>query len=137
VSPVIGVILMVAITVILAAVIATFVLGLGEQISDTGPTASFDFEYNEDPNGDELTITHTSGNTIAAENLFIRGSDSDDGNWVGRDAGDSTTYGQGSQIRSGSSVTVDVESDDTVRVVWESSSGGQSKTLEDWRGPDA
>ncbi len=31
VSPVIGVILMVAITVILAAVIATFVLGLGDQ----------------------------------------------------------------------------------------------------------
>jgi len=31
VSPVIGVILMVAITVILAAVIASFVLGLGDQ----------------------------------------------------------------------------------------------------------
>ncbi|MEF8887928.1 MAG: type IV pilin N-terminal domain-containing protein, partial [Haloarculaceae archaeon] len=37
VSPVIGVILMVAITVILAAVIATFVLGLGEQVSQTSP----------------------------------------------------------------------------------------------------
>ncbi|MEF8872712.1 MAG: type IV pilin N-terminal domain-containing protein, partial [Haloarculaceae archaeon] len=45
VSPVIGVILMVAITVILAAVIATFVLGLGEQVSDTAPQASFDFDY--------------------------------------------------------------------------------------------
>jgi len=33
VSPVIGVILMVAITVILAAVIGTFVLGLGDQVS--------------------------------------------------------------------------------------------------------
>jgi flagellin-like protein len=33
VSPVIGVILMVAITVILAAVIGTFVLGLGENVS--------------------------------------------------------------------------------------------------------
>ncbi|TSD08581.1 type IV pilin, partial [Haloglomus irregulare] len=32
VSPVIGVILMVAITVILAAVIGTFVLGLGDQV---------------------------------------------------------------------------------------------------------
>ncbi|ELK55548.1 flagellin-like protein, partial [Haloferax sp. BAB-2207] len=35
VSPVIGVILMVAITVILAAVIGTFVLGLGDQVGDT------------------------------------------------------------------------------------------------------
>ncbi len=41
VSPVIGVILMVAITVILAAVIGTFVLGLGDQLGDTAPQASF------------------------------------------------------------------------------------------------
>jgi len=45
VSPVIGVILMVAITVILAAVIATFVLGLGDQVSNTAPQASFSFDY--------------------------------------------------------------------------------------------
>jgi flagellin-like protein len=38
VSPVIGVILMVAITVILAAVIGTFVLGLGESV-DSNPSA--------------------------------------------------------------------------------------------------
>jgi len=40
VSPVIGVILMVAITVILAAVIGTFVLGLGDQVQNTTPRAS-------------------------------------------------------------------------------------------------
>jgi flagellin-like protein len=49
VSPVIGVILMVAITVILAAVIATFVLGLGEQVSETAPQASFSFDFEENP----------------------------------------------------------------------------------------
>ena len=38
VSPVIGVILMVAITVILAAVIGTFVLGLGEEV-ESNPSA--------------------------------------------------------------------------------------------------
>ena len=41
VSPVIGVILMVAITVILAAVIGTFVLGLGDRVSQSAPQASF------------------------------------------------------------------------------------------------
>jgi flagellin-like protein len=41
VSPVIGVILMVAITVILAAVIGTFVLGLGDQVQET-PSAGVD-----------------------------------------------------------------------------------------------
>lgn len=39
VSPVIGVILMVAITVILAAVIGSFVLGLGNSVQQTAPNA--------------------------------------------------------------------------------------------------
>jgi flagellin-like protein len=47
VSPVIGVILMVAITVILAAVIGTFVLGLGDQVSESTPQASWEFSYEE------------------------------------------------------------------------------------------
>ena len=46
VSPVIGVILMVAITVILAAVIGTFVLGLGDQVQTTSPSASISFDFN-------------------------------------------------------------------------------------------
>jgi len=45
VSPVIGVILMVAITVILAAVIGTFVLGLGDQVQTTSPSASISFDF--------------------------------------------------------------------------------------------
>jgi flagellin-like protein len=44
VSPVIEVILMVAITVILAAVIAAFVLGLGDTNS-TAPSVTWDYEY--------------------------------------------------------------------------------------------
>jgi len=43
VSPVIGVILMVAITVILAAVIGTFVLGLGDNVQET-PQAGVTFD---------------------------------------------------------------------------------------------
>ena len=52
VSPVIGVILMVAITVILAAVIGTFVLGLGDSVSQN-PQAGVTFE--EDV-GDEVQV---------------------------------------------------------------------------------
>ena len=128
VSPVIGVILMVAITVILAAVIATFVLGLGEQISATGPTASFDFEYDEDAGGGtgDLTVTHTSGNTIEAQNLYLRG-DTDHGDWSG-------SY---SKVSAGDSKTISVSSSETIRVVWESDGGSQTSTLEKWSGPDA
>lgn len=71
VSPVIGVILMVAITVILAAVIATFVLGLGDSLSSQAPQASFSCE---DGNvtmtaGEELdpsTITVENGGEVSA-----------------------------------------------------------------------
>jgi len=61
VSPVIGVILMVAITVILAAVIGTFVLGLGDSLqqapqstlnADSGSTDSVNISHN---GGDALT----------------------------------------------------------------------------------
>ena len=75
VSPVIGVILMVAITVILAAVIATFVLGLGEQVSQTTPTASFSSEYSGASGVDagRVTFSHDGGDTIQANSLYVRG----------------------------------------------------------------
>ncbi|WP_193308866.1 type IV pilin [Halorubrum halophilum] len=57
VSPVIGVILMVAITVILAAVIGTFVLGLGESV-ETNPTAGISVDDNE-----TVTLISLSGST--------------------------------------------------------------------------
>jgi flagellin-like protein len=134
VSPVIGVILMVAITVILAAVIATFVLGLGEQVSDTAPQVSFDFDYDES-NG-ELTITHEGGDDVSASEMFVRGSGSD-GDWSSDGADTSVSYGDNTDINAGNSVTVSVSSDDTVRIVYEPSSGGSSATIGKWDGPDA
>jgi flagellin-like protein len=67
VSPVIGVILMVAITVILAAVIGTFVLGLGDSLGDSQPTAQIDAEFS---NGN-LTFEHNGGDRIDAGDLTI------------------------------------------------------------------
>ncbi|MBX0302846.1 type IV pilin [Haloarcula salinisoli] len=73
VSPVIGVILMVAITVILAAVIASFVLGLGDSAGDAAPTLSVECNVANDYinhtggdelNGDELTLQNGDGGTI-------------------------------------------------------------------------
>jgi flagellin-like protein len=75
VSPVIGVILMVAITVILAAVIGTFVLGLGDQI---GGSATAGVTIDGD-NTTEVTVTLT--NTGTAERVDI--VDSSNGSVVG------------------------------------------------------
>ena len=71
VSPVIGVILMVAITVILAAVIGTFVLGLGDQI---GGSATAGVTVDGD-NTDEVTVTLT--NTGTADSVEIVDSNGD------------------------------------------------------------
>lgn len=63
VSPVIGVILMVAITVILAAVIGAFVLQLGDNVSNSAPQASIGIEEtNADTNS--IILRHSGGDTI-------------------------------------------------------------------------
>jgi FlaG/FlaF family flagellin (archaellin) len=59
---------MVAITVILAAVIGTFVLGLGDQLGDTAPQASFDIDSS---NTQEVNITKTGGQAIPINDLVI------------------------------------------------------------------
>jgi len=79
VSPVIGVILMVAITVILAAVIASFVLGLGNQAQQGAPTATIGFDYeqiDENPttNWGVLAVSHDGGDSVSDQELYIRGS---------------------------------------------------------------
>ncbi|POG56004.1 type IV pilin [Haloferax marisrubri] len=129
VSPVIGVILMVAITVILAAVIGTFVLGLGDQVGDTAPQASFSFDY--DDTTPQLVITHESGEAIDPARLTIIGGglddvwpDADTGSDDNVDAGDSTTFGSGDSLS--------VSSGDTIRIVWTSESGSNSATLQTW-----
>jgi len=76
VSPVIGVILMVAITVILAAVIAAFVLDLGQS---TGANASAGVSFSE--SGSEVTVTLTSADRLDTDGsgdlvTEVRGSDS-------------------------------------------------------------
>ncbi|TKX40991.1 type IV pilin [Halorubrum sp. SD690R] len=60
VSPVIGVILMVAITVILAAVIGTFVLGLGDSL---GQNANAGVSIDE-PNSSHVTVTLVSQGNV-------------------------------------------------------------------------
>jgi flagellin-like protein len=139
VSPVIGVILMVAITVILAAVIASFVLGLGNQTGEVSPTASFTFDY--DNSAQEVTVTHDTGEAIPVNQLYIRGQniDTGTGDYPGQwaDGGSGDIEGE-TAVVSGDSATVNVDDDAyTVRVVWQSDSNETSSTLSEDSGPGA
>ena len=73
VSPVIGVILMVAITVILAAVIGTFVLDVGQRTGRASPSASLAVQVN--PGGDggngTITLAHTGGAGLDARRTRV------------------------------------------------------------------
>ena len=138
VSPVIGVILMVAITVILAAVIGTFVLGLGENVDST-PQATWDFDTTENDDGDieQITITHSGGDSIEADRLNVTGASSTEIAFT-----DDTSYSPGDSITSGdqliinnsspddiAGVNMDAEKGDVVRIVYTSEGGGSSSVI--------
>jgi flagellin-like protein len=155
VSPVIGVILMVAITVILAAVIGSFVLGLGDA-TESAPQAQFTFEFDGDKH---LNITHTGGDAIEADNLNVTSSvaiglseepdgvynDSNYGTDIeATDANSanlvaSTEFDSGTTIDAGTTiyvVTSDTETfaGKTVRVVWSSPNSDGTATIARWDG---
>ena len=116
VSPVIGVILMVAITVILAAVVGSFVLGLAGDVSETSPNAQISFEY--DSGATEVTLIHDGGSSFQADRVELRGVDNYDlGNWDGSvSAGDST-----------GPIPISGEDEgNTLRLIWQGSGGSSS-----------
>lgn len=111
---------MVAITVILAAVIATFVLGLGDQLSNTAPQASFEWDYDKDK--DNFNVTHTGGETIDEGTVTITGAGLTDVTWSG-----SISAGSTKDIQSANSEMPNTGG--TVRIVWENSEGTSTATL--------
>jgi len=127
VSPVIGVILMVAITVILAAVIASFVLGLGDQAQQNAPQASFDWEYSSG----QLTISHESGTTIDASSLSFTGTGAPSGTWE-------TESGTGdTQVSAGDTVSFSAPSNYDINLVYQEPGSDQSSILDSDTGPNA
>jgi len=139
VSPVIGVILMVAITVILAAVIGTFVLGLGDQVQQTTPQAQFGWDTGDAPNtisgeddslNDDLKLTHESGDTIEAGNLNLIAPGGGSTEWTSipgtsaSDASDEVSAGSGGWVLDASS--------GTYRLVYNSPDSDNTATLSEF-----
>ncbi len=143
VSPVIGVILMVAITVILAAVIGTFVLGLQDRVGDAAPNAAFswDFDDNGDGWGDNnnwVNITHDGGEQLDVETLSVNigddSADTVDSNTWAEDitAGDTLRMTDGTALSGTTSVSggdSTITQGDAVRVIWSSSSSDSTQTI--------
>lgn len=139
VSPVIGVILMVAITVILAAVIGTFVLGLGDNLQQTSPTASISFDATAG-NDQSIDVIHDGGDSLDASTISIVIEDnSGDSDGTTLSSAGSTWAEGDSKIVAGEIVTVTTtdgnafDSDDKIKVIWTSESGETSSVLREYQ----
>jgi len=142
VPPVVGVMLMVAITVILAAVVGTVAVGFTDRFEQSTPQTSFGFEYDagttagvdcsfdvtDDSDAGTLTVAHESGEAIDGDQLYLL-TDAGEAEWKA-DCDNSDT------VSTGDSIDVAVDADQTLRVVWEAEDGGQTKTIVRWDGPD-
>ena len=117
VSPVIGVILMVAITVILAAVIASFVLGFGDSVSEN-VQAGADVSQTNDGNA---TATWVGEGNAATLNVSVSNNDS-----VVKLGGDPVTSKELSNVGENVRMTADNETEITVTVTATGSGGSQT-----------
>jgi len=139
VTPVIGILLVVAIVVVLSAVIAAFALDVGTTDKDVAPTTDFEFDYD---GTNTLTVRVSGGETVPAEQISfagesdgfqLDGSDLDGANWT-----DSPEYGGGEELGAGDSVTFEGGGDAfEIEVVWTAEDGDTSTTLGSTSGPAA
>jgi hypothetical protein len=159
IAPAIGIILLVGIVLVLAASMGAFVFDDRNHPDETSPVVVFDFEYHpgDRRSGDELTVTHIRGDTIAGERLDLRfrnvGYESELGyeadasrarsaSFFGVEsvtAGDSTAVTT-DEFRRGLAVGLVADQDfdlskAEICVVWQTAENG-SETLKCWRGPD-
>jgi flagellin-like protein len=138
VSPVIGVILMVAITVILAAVIGAFVLNIGGS-QDTAPSASLEIDSVTDGTNDYVVISHEGGAELTASTLKVTiGGDKayEDGSMKNSFSQASGSTLWSGDISAGDTLNISDTSDDTiiddgdeVTVVWSSPSSDKTSIL--------
>lgn len=123
VSPVIGVILMVALTVILATVLGTVVLDFTGSISAQPPQAAFDYEFTDE----NVTITHVSGDQMDNASLSVQ---------IGEKEAleDRVDDGWNGDITAGDSVTINRTAAGadkrTVRIIWQNPSDSSANTLD-------
>lgn len=156
VSPVIGVSLMIAITATLAGVIALFVFGVGFT-EDVRPNVEFAFDFDadgadSDPSGPwagngvitasdtdgTLQVFHTAGEDVDTDELFARDRASSLYDETGSNTDELRLSDSGvDTLEPGENITLAVDSDYDVAIVWDPPTEATSATLARDDGPDA
>lgn len=123
-SSVLGVVLLIAITIVLAAVVGTFVLGIGDQLTSESPQTNLEFSFTND----SVTILHGGGDELMSENINVEVNEEDvsiSGSGWDRDpitVGDSMTIEE-------DDISGDIEPGDRVIVIWTSDDGQRAAIL--------
>lgn len=151
VSPVIAVILLIAITIVLGGVIGVFVFGVTDGFADSPPNTGVSFEYVEDEN--DLSITHAGGKLLMTSNtgvMRVSGSgvtDADGGEWNSNhfdhdpSTHDSTeavlenTVEVGHVIWTTETGQAEISSGETIQLIWVSPDGSESDSLGSFEAP--
>jgi hypothetical protein len=125
--PLVGVILMVAVTIIVGAVFGVFMLGLGENVDEAGPTATFEYTYSDKNN--RVKVEMTNGDSLDGNLLRFGGA-----------ATEKTVFGgipewAGQEVTAGDSATVGVESDETLMIIWQGNSSEDTAILSKYEVP--
>lgn len=129
VSPVVGVVILVALVVVLGGVSAAFFLGIGEENRPDPPQASFSYDLADQGIGcDVVTVSYDAGETIDAENLVVSVADR---------TKRATDVGVTGEIEGGTSFTLPTgvgrfpcfSNGSTLRIYWESPDGDERHPL--------
>ena len=135
VSPVIGVILMVAITVILASIVGVFAFDVFGENSQEAPGIIFQYDYAGSSGGSPapLTVRHQSGDVVQGAALKFKEQNG------GGTTISPTDWGAASEVRAGSTVTINnVDPGATVLIVWNQQQQGEdTAVIGTCEGPDA
>jgi flagellin-like protein len=152
VPPTVGVVLLVAIAVLLAATAGAFFFGAGQQATwNQMPTVALDASFDRDGGSHTLTVTHEGGNTVAYSTVrvFVRDATCVNGNDPNAEYTPGGLGHSDDRVAAGSvlkldnwtlcrTLSTDLDlSQAEVRVVWVSEDGATSATLWRWRGPGA
>ncbi|AEH37316.1 type IV pilin [Halopiger xanaduensis] len=138
VSSVVGVLLLIAITVVLAGVVHTFAFSLADDTLQTYPTAGVSIDADADCDDEKATglvATHVAGDSIPANELYLETTSDDpdlSGSWAAPDEYATAGVDDGT-VSAGDTATVCAKEDalegTTVQVVWRAESDARSLVL--------
>jgi len=116
VTPVVGVVLMVGLTVVLASVVGAMTFGMAdEELQQPAPTVGVSFQYEESTN--TVTVRHEEGPPLERSNLAVV-------------HGGTTTALSGGAVAAGDTVTsLSYTPGERILLVWERPGGGSSTVI--------